>query len=150
MQIERGNLVTIASQGVWLTGIVRSANNFGHDSSSDWYIEFDIDGIHRHWKQAVDGGRVVANRVLTTHERRCELALAISRVPVHERLLASEASRLLRILRGYRATAADYVWLIEQSEPLILSVETTQWRPKLQQLRQLFSEPLSAALRDGC
>ena len=148
MRIERGNLVTIASQGIQLTGVVRSASDLGCEGSSGWYIEFDIDGVRRHWKQTVDGGQIVANRVLTTHERRCELALAISRVPVHKRLLASEAYRLLRILRGYRATAADYVWLIEQSEPVILSVEATQWRSKLQQLRHLFSEPLSTALRD--
>ena len=150
MRIERGNLVTIASQGLRLTGVVRSASNLGCEDAPDWYIEFDIDGVRRHWKQTIDGGQIVTSRVLTTHERRCELALAISRVPVHERLLASEAYRLLRILRGYRATVADYVWLTEQSESVILSVEAMQWQPTLHQLRQLFSEPLSAALRNTC
>ncbi|MGB1251144.1 MAG: hypothetical protein ACPG8W_11055 [Candidatus Promineifilaceae bacterium] len=148
MKIEHGSHVTIAVQGVWLTGVVRSASNFGRDGPSNWHIDFDVDGIRRHWKQQMDGGRVVAHRVLTLSERRLEIARSFSRVAVQDPLLARDAARLLRILRGYRTTVADYVCMVERPHVLAKSVDLAKWHPKLQQLRRLFSEPLSAALRN--
>ncbi len=147
MKISSGNLVTIASQNVQLIGVVRTANNYGRDGEDDWYIEFDVDGINRYWKQHVEGGQIVEHRILNEAERRIEIALSFSRVHTQSRLTASDANRLLRILRGFQATAQDYVQLDANPTAIQAAADVASWHPKLRQLRQHFSDPLFATLR---
>ena len=60
MDIQPGDTITINAKGLQVTGTVLSAQDYGRDGESDWYIQMtDRDtGQYQYWKQGVDGGTI--------------------------------------------------------------------------------------------
>lgn len=61
MKISKGDVVTIAAQGIKVTGEVLSADYWGEKDG--WYIELtkaNVPGGYSYWKQRYDGGKIVS------------------------------------------------------------------------------------------
>lgn len=59
-RLEKGTEVKIQAQGITVTGLVKSADNWGTETNPNWYIE--VVGYregYRYWKQNYDGGQLV-------------------------------------------------------------------------------------------
>lgn len=60
LQVNKGDTITIKSQGIKVTGEVLSANDWG--GTDGWYIELtkaNVPGGYSYWKQGQDGGKII-------------------------------------------------------------------------------------------